>query len=69
MKNQLAALNHEISDLEADGSSGGLDLSHPKPTRDGFLDNKRKLIMCETRLEKIKIKLTDPNADRKALMA
>ena len=55
--------------MEANGQAGGLDLSHPKPTRDGFLDNKRKLILCEGRLEKIKIKLTDPKCDRKATMA
>ena len=69
MKAQLDVLNREIADLESNGQAGGLDLSHPKPTRDGFLDNKRKLIMCEKRLDQIKIKLTDPNADRKAILA
>jgi hypothetical protein len=69
MKAQLDAYNREIADLEANGQGGGLDLSHPKPTRDGFLDNKRKLILCEGRVEKIKIKLTDPKCDRKAVMA
>ena len=58
----------EISNLEANGQGSELDLSHPKPTQDGFLDNKRKLILCENRLEYIKIKLTNPNIDRRAVM-
>ena len=44
-------------------------MSHPKPTRDGFLENQRKLIANEKQLEKVQIKLTDPNCDRKAIMA
>ena len=69
MKNQLDSINQEISDLESNGHGGGLDLSHPKPTRDGFLDNKRKLILCEARLDQIKLKMTDTNIDRKAVLA
>lgn len=44
-------------------------MSHPKPTRDGFLENQRKLIANEKQLEKVQIKLTDPNCDRKAVLA
>jgi len=55
--------------MEAQGQAGGLDMSHPKATRDSFLDNKRKLIICEKNLEKVKIKLTDPKCDRKAVLA
>lgn len=43
LQSRLAQLNFQIDQLEASGASGGFNQGFPKPTRDGFLLNFKKL--------------------------
>ncbi|CAM9533902.1 unnamed protein product, partial [Heterosigma akashiwo] len=40
---ELASLDHDLDALEASGQGGCLDAGHPKPTRDAFMDNWRRM--------------------------
>ena len=62
-------INSEIQGIEANDLAGGLVMTHPKPTRDGFLDNFRKLQLNEQQLQKLQIQMTDPICDRESVSA
>jgi hypothetical protein len=44
-------------------------MTHPKPTRDGFLDNFRKLQLNEQHMLKLQIQMTNPSCDRESMLA
>jgi hypothetical protein len=41
-----------------------MDLSVPKPTREGFQQNLDKLAICKRRMKEWKLKASDPGIDK-----
>ena len=69
LKGSIDQLTMIIDQMDRDGQGGLMDMSVPKPTRDGFQSNLDKLAKCKKQMTEIQLKLQEPGVDREKVMA